>query len=200
MKKPEIEEPFDLPDSLWEALNERLWHATSPKGLKGILEAGKIKIGQRYENSLCRHQGYVSLFDFGSTAKDCSGQYRNWWEWFGHQQESRVAVWLEIDRDAASRKVYNAGKMYGIWQDNLGKGGTVPGLFIPGVEAGHKGPVPVDVLKGALLIYQHDLNRFERFDEVDECLVRQIVDFEKRLPPPASSHSIIGMFDAARNQ
>ncbi|MYA96528.1 MAG: hypothetical protein F4X91_08995 [Nitrospinae bacterium] len=178
MKKPEIEDPNNLPDLLWEAINERLWHATSTEGLKGILETGKIKIGNRYKNSLCRHLGCVSLFDFGPSAKNYDRQFLNWWGWFGHQQKSKVVVWLEIDRDATADKVYDAGKMHEIWKKNLNK------QFIPGVEAGHKGPIPLCVLKGALLIYhRHDLTRFERFEEVNETLIRQIEDFEKSLPP-----------------
>ena len=174
MKKPKTEHPFELPDSLWEAINERLWHATSPQGLKGILEAGEIRIiGNRCENSLCRHLDCVSLFDFGPTAKDCDGQYTSWWGWFGDQQKSAVGVWLEIDRDAAANKIREAGAMHEIFANN-------PKQFIPGVEAGHQGPIPLSLLKGALLIDQHDLERFERFEEVDETLIWQIDDFEAR--------------------
>ena len=184
MKKPEIEDPDDLPDSLWEVINERLWHATSTKGLKGILEAGEIKIGNRYKKSLCGHLGCVSLFDFGPTAIDCEGQFKNWWGWFGHQQKSRLAVWLEIDRDATIDKVYDAGEIYTIWKDGLHK------LFIPGVEAGHKGPIPFQALKSALLIYRYDLERFERFEKVDEALIRHAIDLKKSLPPPPPPHPL----------
>lgn len=54
--------------------------------------------------------------------------------WFGHQQEARVAVWLEIDRHAAAENVKDAGEIHSIWQDNKSK------QFISGVEAGHEGP------------------------------------------------------------
>ena len=177
MKKPEVEDFDELPDSLWEAINQRLWHATSTEGLKGILKAGEIRIGNRYKNSLCRHLDCVSLFDFGPTAKDFDGQFPNWWGWFGHQQKSRVAVWLEIDRDATADKVNDAGIMHGIWKENLNK------QFIPGVEAGHKGPIPLSLLKGALLIFRCNLKKFERFGIVDETLIQQIADFEKSLLP-----------------
>ncbi len=184
MKKPQMEDPDDLPDSLWEAINGRLWHATSTEGLKGILEAGKIRIGNRYKNALCRHLGCVSLFDFGPTAKHYEGQFNNWWGWFGHQQDSTMAVWLEIDRVATANKVYDAGEIHRISKDNLKK------QLIPGVEAGHKGPIPLDVLKSALLIYRYDLNRFKRFEEVDEVLIRQAIDFKKSLPPPPPLHPL----------
>ena len=191
MKKPEIENPDDLPDALWEVINERLWHATSTEGLKGILQAREIRrISNRYKNSLCGQLDCLSLFDFGPTAKDCEGQFNNWSGWFGYQQKSRVAVWLEIDRDVTADKVYDAGKIYAIWQEDFRNGGFVFGVFIPGVEAGHKGPIPLDVLKGALLIDRYDRKRFERFGKVNETLIHQIDDFEKSLPPPPPLHPI----------
>lgn len=193
MDKPELEDPDDLPDSLWEVINERLWHATSTEGLKGILEAGEIKIGNRYNNSLCLHLRCVSLFDFRPTAKNYDRQFLNWWGWFGHQQKSSVAVWLEIDRAATVDKVCDAGKMHGIWKENLNK------QFIPGVEACHKGPIPIRVLKSALLIYRYDLKRFEHFEEVNEILIDEMVDFEKSLPLP-EPEPFITMLEASPNQ
>ena len=179
MKKPKTEDCSDLPDSLWAELNHRLWHATSTEGLKNIVETEKIMIGNHYENSLCRHLGCVSIFDFGPTAEDCD-QYYNWIPWFGHEQKSRVAVWLEIDRDATADKVNNAETTRTIWHDNK----LYKKRLIPGVEAGHKGVIPLTVLKGALLIDQHDLNKFERFEGVNETLICKAADFEKSLPPP----------------
>ena len=179
MKKPKTEDCLDLPDSLWEDLNHRLWHATSTEGLKIIVETGEIRIGNCYENSLCRYLGCVSIFDFGPTAEDCD-QYHNWNAWFGHEQISRVAVWLEIDRDATANKVNDAGKTLKIRHDKK----LYAKRFIPGVEAGHKGVIPLTVLIGALLIDQHDLNKFERFEGVNETLICKAADFEKSLPPP----------------
>ena len=73
-----------LPDSLWNALDRRLWHATDAKGLCGIVAGGQIKIvGGRYKKSLSRYLGCVSLFDFGPSAKDDCNQFYNWCAWFG---------------------------------------------------------------------------------------------------------------------
>ena len=92
-----------LLDSLWEILNERLWHATGPERLCGIVKDKEIKItGDRNQKSLCRFLNCVSLFDFGPTAVDEGNQYRIWIGWFGDQQVARVAIWLEIDRNAAA--------------------------------------------------------------------------------------------------
>lgn len=179
MKKPETEDFSDLPDSLWEALNHRLWHATSTEGLNGIVQSGEIKIGNRYPNSLCRHLGCVSIFDFGPTAEDCD-QYFNWVAWFGHEQKSRVAVWLEIDRDTTVDKVIDAEKTRKIQHEKK----LCHKRLIPGVEAGHRGAIPLCVLKGALLIDQHDLNEFRYFKGVDKTLIFKAADFEKSLPPP----------------
>ena len=185
MEKPEIRDGCDLPDALWEALNCRLWHATSTEGLKSIVKTGEIRIGNRYENSLCRHLGCVSIFDFGPTAKDYD-QYRNWNAWFGHEQKSRVAVWLEIDRDSAFNKVYDAETIRTIWHENK----LYKKRLIPGAEAGHRGVIPLSVLKGALLIDQHDLNRFQYFEGVNEILLCRVANFEKSLPPPPPTHPL----------
>lgn len=185
MRKPETRDGCNLPDSLWAALNHRLWHATSTKGLKGIVESGEIRIGDRYENSLCRHLGCVSIFDFGLTAKD-HDQYRNWNAWFGHEQKSRVAVWLEIDRDSTVNKVYDAESIRKIWHHNR----LYKKRLIPGVEAGHRGVIPLCVLKGALLIDRHDLNKFKYFKGVDKTLICKAADFEKSLPPPPPPHPL----------
>ena len=55
---------------LWQRLKGRLWHATGPRGLRGIVTDGAIRIGvgNRYENALTRKLGCVSLFDFGPSA------------------------------------------------------------------------------------------------------------------------------------
>lgn len=185
MRKPETRDGCDLPDSLWEALNYRLWHATSLEGLKGIVESGEIRVGDRYENSLGRHLGCVSIFDFGPTAKDYD-QYRNWNAWFGHEQKSRVAVWLEIDRDATADKVNDAETTRTIWHENK----LYKKRLIPGVEASYKGVIPLSVLKGALLIDQHDLIEFKYFEGVDKTLICKAADFEKSLPPPPPPHPL----------
>ena len=41
-----------LPNMLWEALDQRLWHATGLDGLHGIVTSGEIAIaGARYKNN-----------------------------------------------------------------------------------------------------------------------------------------------------
>ena len=136
-----------LPDSLWEVLDNRLWYATGADSLSGIVKDGEIKItGDRYKESLCRIRKYVSLLDFGPTAVDTGNQFRNWVGWFGAYQDYRVSIWLEVDRQAAGTSIIDAGEMYQIWQKNL------PHMYIPGVEADHKNPVPINHLKGIIYL------------------------------------------------
>ena len=172
-----------LPNRLWKALDQRLWHATGLEGLRGILKSGHIAIaGARYENSLCRYLNCVSLFDFGPSAVDDWGQFHNWYAWFGHEQNSRVAIWLEVDREAVAHDLYDAGKLHQIWKEHLSK------RFMPGVEAGHRGPIRLCALKGALLIDRYtevpgyNKANFKRCDTVDETLIRQFDDFNQTLP------------------
>ena len=165
-----------LPDTLWEALDQRLWHATGKKALFRIVADAHIKIvGDRYKQSLCRYLECVSLFDFGPSAADDCDQFRHWSGWFGHQQGSRLSIWLEIDRDAVADNIYDAAEMRELFKENLSK------TFIPGVEAGHRGPLPIDRLHGALVIDDWHREIFARFTKVDETLISGAVDFERRL-------------------
>ena len=184
-----------LPDVLWRMLNRRLWHATGYDGLCGIITAGQIIIiGDRYKNSLCRHLGYVSLFDFGPGARDDWGQFQNWQDWFGRQQKSRVAIWLEIDRGIGADNICDAKQMHAIWNQHLCR------QFIPGVEAGHKDPIPLRTLKGALAIDQHNLCIFKRYEEVNDGLLQRISEFENSLPPVPPENPLIAALNAGRRR
>ena len=184
-----------LPDSLWAVLNHRLWHATCQKGLRGIVKDGEIRIvGSRYQNSLCRYLSCVSLFDFGPTAINDWGQFNNWHGWFGSQQDARVAVWLEVDRDATAIIVHDAGAMHRISKKNRSK------RFIPGVEAGHKGSIPLDVLTGAVLIDRYDKRIFKRYNEVNETLIGRVIDFKESLSPPPKPDPYIAILEAAQDR
>ena len=184
-----------LPERLWEVLNGRLWHATALDGLKGILADGEIRIvGDRYANSFCRHLGCVALLDFGPTAVDDWGQFKNWSGWFGNQQKARVAVWLEINRRAAAENVIDAGALHRKWKDNCSK------QIIPGVEAGHRGPVPVGCIGAILLIDRYERSTFELLVGVDEGLLRRLDAFERSLPPAPDPHPLVAAMEAHRKR
>ena len=168
-----------LPDALWAKLDGRLWHATKIHALSQILSDGEISpsIGGRYRKSFCRCQGSVCLYDFGPTAEDVEGQFNNWAGWFGHQQNSRIAIWLEIDRAASIGQLLDAGAAREKWNEKPS------GTFIPGVEACHRGPISLAVLIGALLIARDKWEIFKKCEEVQNEIFLAISDFERELPP-----------------
>ena len=162
----------ELPEKLWNMLHGRLWHATGLRGLEAIMEEGQIKIRKEWRNSLCHDLGCVCLFDFGSSFVNTSEKYEKWRGWFGCQQQSAVAVWLEIDRFIAGDNILDAGEIRQEFFKNLGK------QVIPGVEAGHKDPIPITSLKAALLVCRDDLEIFEQHREVGKGLVQKAKTFE----------------------
>lgn len=184
-----------LPEHLWSVLDGRLWHATGPEALKGILADGEIRIvGDRYDNSFCRHLGCVALMDFGPTAVDDWGQFKNWSGWFGDQQQARVAVWLEIDRHAAAENVIYAAALHERWKENRSK------QIIPGVEAGHCGPVPVGCIGTILLIDRFERSTFELLVGIDEGPLRRLEDFERSRPPAPDPDPLVAAMEARRKR
>jgi hypothetical protein len=168
-----------LPPTLWAALDGRLWHATGPSELAGILADGEIRIfGNRYANSLSKAYGAVSLFDFGPSASDCD-QFMNWVGWMGHQQKSRVAVWLEIDRARVSGNLCDAEATLRLFREvNFSR------QLIPGVEACHRGAISVGAIGSVLLIdrdYEHA--HFMQCAMASDVIADIVSDFERRLPP-----------------
>lgn len=163
-----------LPDELWATLCGRLWHATGLQGLKAILADGQITTqGDRYRiPPLCHSLGCVSLFDFGPSFEHTGEQFRHWRGWFGGNQHSPVAIWLEINRCVAKEKILDAGTIRRKFSENPSR------LVIPGVEAGHQGPISTASLKGALLICRDELEIFEEHLVVDEELVKKAKTFE----------------------
>ena len=168
-----------LPEALWEDLDGRLWHATARDDLHGIIadEEIRVAVGDRYVGSFSRNQGGVSLFDLGPTSEDVPNQFRNWCGWFGHQQEARVAVWLEIDRASVLENLMDAKAMREASKQDLS------GMFIPGVEACHKGPIPLAAAADVLLIYRDDWNQFQRLGKPNNDTIQQVDAFEASLPP-----------------
>lgn len=178
MPKLQTDKP-DIPPALWALLDGRLWHATGPDELRGILSDGRIRVlGHRYLNSLSKSLGAVSLFDFGPTATKVSSQCQNWAGWLGHQQKARVAVWLEIDRAAVAEQLNDAAATLQIWKSQLSK------QLIPGVEACYPGDLDVGHVVSVLLIDRHDPNRFWRPEWTLGEIGEEIARFEQSLPPP----------------
>jgi hypothetical protein len=175
-----------LPSPLWTVLDNKLWHATGAKGFAGIVSDREIKVlRERYKNSLCKMLDGVSLMDFGFSAVHSPYQFDNWRGWFGRQQKSRVAVWLEIDRQAVAHAFINAGaalaRAHQLWRDKCSC------QIIPGIEACHKGSIPLASVSGALLIDSHNLEVFEWL-EMTSANTAEIARFESGLPPLPLEH------------
>ncbi len=182
-----------LPSKLWAILDMGLWHATEQVALAKMISEGRIRAGvsDRYRCSLCRSEGGISLFDFGPTAVDDWGQFRNWVGWFGSQQEARIAVWLKIDRSQCAASLSDAGTA-------LERHRRVPSLtFIPGVEACHRGAIPLSMVTGTLLIARDNREIFRFCDPPDANTFDHIAAFQMLLPP-APDNSLVEALQAGR--
>jgi hypothetical protein len=181
-----------LPQALWEILDNRLWHATGSKELAGIVADGEIRIFQnRYQNSLSKALGAVSLMDFGPTAID-HGQFLNWSGWLGHQQKSKVAIWLEIDRDAVAAQLHDAKATCDLFHADLTK------QVIPGVEACHRGPIPIGAVISCLMIDRdYDHTRFERAAMARDTVMDSIARFERTLKPAPPKSELLKAVEEA---
>lgn len=189
-----MDEPNDIGSELWAALDGRLWHATSPEGLSGIMRDGEIRsFRDRYRNSLCKKLGGVSLMDFGPSASHLPGQLQNWIGWFGSQQDCRTAVWIEIDRLAVSNALLDAEAVRSRWAD--GNHGT---LIIPGVEACHRGPIPASALVSILCVdrFNRSIFRSATIAEAAEC----VTTFEAMLPPAPPENPLVAALRRVREE
>ncbi|MGO9133902.1 MAG: hypothetical protein ACLP8A_07615 [Methylovirgula sp.] len=182
-----------LPPVLWAILDGRLWHATGPTELTGIIADGEIKVFKnRYNNSLCKAHGAVSLMDFGPSATDSSNQFCNWVGWMGHQQDSRIAVWLEIDRARVLANLSDAAETLALWQRNVSQ------RIIPGVEACHRGAISIDAIASVLLIDRYyDHTRFQECVMSEDIIAGSLANFEQGLRPAPSESDFGAALNAA---
>ncbi len=134
---------YSIPDELWDHLSGHRWHATSLKGLEGIVRTGAIEVRSGGYNGLCKSMGAISLFDFGPSAEDIKS-LGHWSEWCGDQQRrrkgkpvKRVGIWLRLSDDYNNDRWIDAAALRKLSQKQLNK------LVIPGVEAAHIGSLPV---------------------------------------------------------
>ena len=81
-------------------------------------------------------------------------------------------IWLELDRDLTAANVIPAGKVRELHQ------AQPSAQVIPGVEAGHRGTVPLASISGALIFYAQD--RFERYDTLNVDLLRRAKQLGER--------------------
>ena len=142
----------------WAVLDEKLWHATSVDGLRGIQRDGVIAPGNRYRGSFVSARGWISLFDFGSSARDEWGQWNNWAQWFGATHDAQLSAWLEIDRNAGESEIVEAEALRVLWRQEvdrrveIGAGGPWRGTIIPGVEGAYQGSLPTALVMRAVVM------------------------------------------------
>lgn len=172
--------PLDWPRELWQDLKGRLWHATGPRALRSIMEDGEIRIGvvDRYKNALTRKLGCVSLFDFGPaagndmTAENLRFSIMNMHGWLSGTRVPggpRGVVWLEVDRARAREKLIDPAAMRA-----LSRTESLSLRFIAGVEAGHRGPLPISDLAGVLVIDGVNLMPVNYYERVTSDTVRWV--------------------------
>ena len=172
--------PPDWPSDLWQHLKGRLWHATGPRALRSIMEDGEIRIGvvDRYKNALTRKLGCVSLFDFGPaagkgmTAESLCSSIINMHGWLSGTRipgGPRGVVWLEVDRARARERLIDPAAMR-----VLSRTESLSLRFIAGVEAGHRGPLPVSDLAGVLVIDGVNLTPVNYDERITADTVRRI--------------------------
>lgn len=172
--------PSDWPRELWQRLKGRLWHATGPRGLRSIVEDGEIRIGvvDRYKNALTRKLGCVSLFDFGPAAgkgmnaenlRSCIANMNGWLSGTRIPGGPRGVVWLEVDRERVQERLIDAAAMRA-----LSRTESLSLRFIAGVEAGHRGPLPVSDLAGVLVIDGANLIPVHYYERITSDTVRRV--------------------------
>ena len=142
----------------WAVLDGRLWHATSVDGFRGIRRDGFITPGNRYRGSFVSARGWVSLFDFGPSARDEWNQWHNWAQWFGATHDADLSAWLEIDREAGGKDIVDAEALRLLWNQEvdrrvgIGSGEPWQGTIIPGVEAGYRRNLPTALVMRAVVM------------------------------------------------
>ena len=142
----------------WAVLDGRLWHATSMDGLLGIQRDGFITPGNRHRGSFVSARGWVSLFDFGPTARDEWNQWNNWAQWFGATHDADLSAWLEVDRKSGENEIVEAEALRVLWNQEvdrrveIGSGEPWQGTIIPGVEGGYRGNLPTALVMRAVVM------------------------------------------------
>jgi hypothetical protein len=171
--------------AVWPALRGNLWHATSVAKADAIIRDGVVRIDDTstYRSSHCHKMGCVSLFDFSEPLEQIASQFLNWHGWFGYQThlKGKATVWLQVDREAVRGSVKTVKETHEEWAAN----GYAQ--YIPFVEVGHHGPMPLTAITGALVVSREDRTRFQMIEPGPDWHAR-IEAYAATLPeiPPPS--------------
>jgi hypothetical protein len=155
----------------WDILRPGIWHATSPAGFEGILATKSIEPnpGDRSfsfpqtGNSYALATGGVALFDFGSSSEEeCISCHWKWTDFF--YQWKPVTFVLGLERTAiCAGLVANAQARREVGFSKV---------WIPWVEAWHKGPIPLAAIEKVLLVLPSSL-KYELFTLAEAAEVLQ---------------------------
>lgn len=146
-----------------------------------------------YKHSHSYKMGCVSLFEFSEPLEQIASQYLNWQGWFGGQSHIRgkASVWFQIDREAVRGAVKTVQETREEWAAN----GYAQ--YIPFVEVGHRGPLPIRAITRALVISRLDRNRFRLIESGPEWQTRTGA-YAATLPePPPPSEFELAFMEAS---
>lgn len=142
--------PKDIPSSLWNILEDNLWHATSIQSAIKIFQSNLIRFDNPksfYPDSYVRNIGAVSLFDFrGGYWQNIDTSY--WIGWLGKEKRAPYAVWFCIDELKCDQSAIISG--YDVYRCWLADGNNKK--IIPYVEGAHKGYVKLKSVSKILII------------------------------------------------
>lgn len=142
-----------LNESLLPLQRGRVFHVTLADTLTAIRADGEIRpntTGQysspvgRY-NSFFRNRGCVSLFDYRSVTEE---------ELAGSLPQCSAATWMHASRGSElailllARERCPELQPWSLWKDE----NALSEMIVPHVEAGHRGPVPLDLVDEVLCV------------------------------------------------
>jgi len=162
---------------LHERLHGGLWHTTHPDRFLSILASGGLLVEPDIPNSerwkaskpehypFVRHIGGISLFDFFEFSPESYEEkfpLSNWYEFVPHRPVWRGAVWIEIDRQAASCSLRTAEQLRESWDQD----GKRQHTRMPQIEVAHIGDMSKTIFRSAFLTWARG-NEVREFDPLD---------------------------------
>jgi len=190
-----------LPGPLSTLLKGRVWHATSFTNFDKIAEAGEIRpdAESRHRTAFCRSGGGVSLFDFRVSPTTINDQFGNWHGWLGSnfEVEGGLAIWMCVN--PAAIEFEDAPTLLQRWKDTPAveppHGMPYKPMIIPGVEACHCGPIPLDAVEGVVITDGKRLLAFDLIPAGPDLWAavarRHAADLASR-PPKQSFYEVMG--------
>ena len=154
---------------IWTKLAGGLWHTTSLDRFTSILRSGGLdpepafvpeaerwgSLGGSDTYPLVRHLGGVSLFDFSDFKIDIytSKYIASWSEFLPFRRSWGSSVWIGVDRNLVRESLLSAEDLLPIWKQS---DQHLRRNWMPGIEAGHLGRIPVAAFTEAWIVSRDD--------------------------------------------